>query len=712
MSQQTIPNAASAAAPFQSASLYVGDLLTDLTEGVLFELFNKVGPVASIRVCRDAVTRRSLGYAYVNFHNVQDAERALDTMNFTEIKADPSSAGKPCRIMWSQRDPTLRKTGVGNIFVKNLPPSVDNKMLFDTFSDCGNILSCKVATDDQGVSKGYGYVHFETAEGAREAIDKYNLANFEGHVVSVLPFQGRTARPATFTNLYVKQFPLSFDEAALSDLFATCGEIASVFVSRDAEGKSRGFGFVNFKSQAGAERAVAELHGRQVEDASAPAVVAEDGSSVPATTSLYVNRAQKRADRNRDIKAKLAAKNEENLAKYSGMNLYIKNLDETIQDDYFRDIFSKYGTITSARIMRDAEGNSKGFGFVCYSSAEEATRAVQDQNGKILKSKPLYVALHQRKEVRLEHLRNTYAPRNARFMPQGMGMPFPGNPVYLSPQQLYQQQQQQQRAQQQPFMFPQQGPGGFRPPGGPVRGPMGGAGSPYGNPNLRQFSPQQMGGPQGYPQQFPQGYRGPGPLGGPQGQPQQGGRIIPGMMLPQQQFGRPGGRGPLPPQQPQFQQMQQQQQVGRGGYPSPGRIPQQQPQYLGMPIPPHLQQQQRAAGYKLNPNVRNPQMIPAGVMMQGGGGGVPQGALLPQGHEALDDQVLAAADPQQQKNMIGEKLYPLIHQHQPVLAGKITGMLLEMDNAELLNLIESPDALLHKIDEALNVLQNHKSSDE
>ena len=65
-----------------------------------------------------------------------------------------------------------------------------------------------------------------------------------------------------------------------------------------------------------------------------------------------------------------------------------------------------------------------------------------------------------------------------------------------------------------------------------------------------------------------------------------------------------------------------------------------------------------------------------------------------------------------QKNMIGERLYPLVYVHQPQLAGEITGMLLEMDNAELLNLIESPEALMSKIDEALIVLKNHQSGDE
>merc|ERR1719262_168508 len=65
---------------------------------------------------------------------------------------------------------------------------------------------------------------------------------------------------------------------------------------------------------------------------------------------------------------------------------------------------------------------------------------------------------------------------------------------------------------------------------------------------------------------------------------------------------------------------------------------------------------------------------------------------------------LASAPPGMQKQMLGEKLYAAISRTQPDMAGKITGMMLEMDNSELLILLESPEQLNAKVEEARRVL--------
>merc|ERR1719253_138891 len=134
---------------------------------MLYEVFNAVGPVASIRVCRDSVSRKSLGYAY------------------------------------------------GNIFVKNLDKNIDNKALYDTFSLFGNILSCKVAMDPSGNSKGYGFVHYETDDAGKQAIERVNNMQIGEKQVFVGAFSKSTERdnePKHFTNIYVRNFPADWDE--------------------------------------------------------------------------------------------------------------------------------------------------------------------------------------------------------------------------------------------------------------------------------------------------------------------------------------------------------------------------------------------------------------------------------------------------------------------------------------------------------------------
>jgi polyadenylate-binding protein len=68
-----------------------------------------------------------------------------------------------------------------------------------------------------------------------------------------------------------------------------------------------------------------------------------------------------------------------------------------------------------------------------------------------------------------------------------------------------------------------------------------------------------------------------------------------------------------------------------------------------------------------------------------------------QGQEPLTATMLAAAPPQEQKQMLGERLFPLIQRMYPELAGKITGMLLEIDNSELLHMLEHHESLKAKV---------------
>eukprot|EP00899_Mesostigma_viride_P005612 jgi/Mesvir1/15051/Mv14703-RA.1 len=632
-----------------SASLYVGDLDKEVTEAQLYELFSQVGPVASIRVCRDAVTRRSLGYAYVNFNSQLDehaAERALDSLNYTPVN------GKPIRIMWSLRDPSARKNGVGNIFIKNLHEGIDNKALHDTFSAFGNILSCKVATGEGGKSKGYGFVHFEKAEAAEQAIEKVNGMLLEGLKVYVGKFLKRTdrardGREPQFTNVFVKNLDLSVDNDKLKEMFSKFGEVSNVIVMCDNEGKSKGFGFVNFKDHEAAGRAIDELNGKPV---------GANGKE------LYCGRAQKKAEREASLRAKFEALKQERLQKYQGVNLYVKNLDESIDDEKLRQEFSSCGTISSVKVMRSDKGVSRGFGFVCFSSPEEATKAVSEMNGRMLVGKPLYVALAQRKDVRRAQLEAHYAQRLAMARPPG-GAPMPvyppGTPVFYAPPgavPLGMAAQRQGGLMYQP-MVPRTwrgqapGPQGARPAGGyqPVPGyvqvPIATVQQPQ--------RPQRQG-------------RGGGQFGqGQVGNVQQGG---------QAQGGQAGGKGGA-----QGQRGQGGQAVQGGGRGQGGQAPKRQ----------YAQAAAAAPGPR-------PAPAPAAA--------APAAAAPAPEAEVPLTTALASATPEQQKQMLGERLFPQVQALQGDLAGKITGMLLEMDNSELLLLLDSQEALAAKVDEAVTVL--------
>ncbi|XP_063072523.1 polyadenylate-binding protein 1-like [Engraulis encrasicolus] len=522
-------------------TLYVGDLHPDVTEGLLFEKFSNAGAIRSIRVCREKTTRRSFGYAYVNFHQPADAERALDILNFEEIK------GRPARVMWSQRDPSLRKSGVGNIFVKNLAKSMDSKALCDTFSAFGNILSCKVVSDENG-SKGYGFVHFETQEAAERAIEKMNGMLLDDCRVFVGPFKSRKdyeiergAQAKEFTNVYIKNFGEEMDDERLRQIFGKFGPTLSAKVMVDQRGRSKGFGFVDYKHHKDAQRAVDEMNNKEL-----------NGKLV------YVGRAQKKMQRETELNRKFEQMKQHRTTLSQGINLYVKNLDKGLRDDGLYEIFSPFGTITSAKVMMQG-GRSKGFGFVCFSSPSEATMAVTEMNGRIVTTKPLYVALAQRKDERQAHLTNHYRQRMASVRPQ-------------QPQGL---------------------PDTVRTSG----------------PHPRTFS-------------------------------------------------------------------------------STRRAAAQVP-------------------YMVASQCNTPQTLVHCPGKTPGAASAPTSIIDPACQEPLTTSMLVALDSEEQKQLLGQRLFPLIQAMQPMQAKKITGMLLELDNSELVCMLEYPEFLFSKVDEAVAVLQAH-----
>ena len=171
-----------------------------------------------------------------------------------------------------------------NHLARTAPNVIDTKQLFDTFSTFGNILSCKVCVNSKRESLGYGFVHYETEESARLAIEKVDGKVIAGERVSVSLFKSKQERGGAnkykYTNIYVKNLDGATTKEQLDTFFSKYGTITSSMVSTTKDDKTKAFGFINFQSPEEATAAVeatnnVEFNGRK----------------------LFVGRAQKKEER-------------------------------------------------------------------------------------------------------------------------------------------------------------------------------------------------------------------------------------------------------------------------------------------------------------------------------------------------------------------------------------------------------------------------------
>jgi polyadenylate-binding protein len=369
------------------------------------------------------------------------------------------------------------------------------------------------------------------------------------------------------------------------------------------------------------------------------------------------------------------------------VNLYVRNLDDSIDDEELRKIFGGFGNITSVKVMRDGDkGTSKGFGFVCFSTPEESMRAIQEMNNFLVRSKPLYVALAQKKEQRRQQLA-TQIQRSSDFpmaySPYGFGpqFPYPAPAGYMRYPAMPPPQRQWAR-------MPMQmgGAGSYGPPPQqrgyfPYPQPM----MPYrprpaGAPRTpRPMGPGSQNIPQGQPQNIQRQYRGP-----PSMQQQQ--RYVTQMQPQVQQQQQQQMQIQQIPQAPaQVQQVQQQQIPAAAAVTVALPLPVQAPQAIAPP-PQQQQPQQQQEPQPLPLPLPLPEMAPVSA------------------------EEIAALSAEDLKLEVGERLYAVVAALYPqTKSGKITGMLLEsMDMKELNGLLGDFGSLKTKIDEANAVLEEHQ----
>eukprot|EP00824_Muranothrix_gubernata_P007957 TRINITY_DN2016_c5_g1_i1.p2 TRINITY_DN2016_c5_g1~~TRINITY_DN2016_c5_g1_i1.p2 ORF type:complete len:332 (-),score=69.59 TRINITY_DN2016_c5_g1_i1:37-978(-) len=150
----------------QDATCYVGGIDIKISEELLWELFAQMGPVVNVYIPKDRITGERQGFGFVEFRSEEDADYAIKVLNMIKV------CGKPIRVNKAAQDKKTVDVGA-NLFIGNLDPDVDEKLLYDTFSAFGVIISTpKVMRDPTtGTHKGFGFVSFDAFEASDAAID-------------------------------------------------------------------------------------------------------------------------------------------------------------------------------------------------------------------------------------------------------------------------------------------------------------------------------------------------------------------------------------------------------------------------------------------------------------------------------------------------------------------------------------------------------------
>ena len=370
----------------------------------------------------------------VLFKDNASADNCRKEMNLRKFRK------KSVRIMWEERDTTLRYNTKNNIYIRGIPKTTTPREVYEYFSKFGDIFSCKITEDEFGNHNGYGYITFYKNEDAEKAIEESKGKTIFGvDNLEIVHFQKRNERMInTIENnkekIYINNLPEKYEIAELNNLCGEFGKVETCNIFSDKIGKN--FGIVKFSNENEANEAVNKLNGKEIE---------KDGVKFKLIVQLYQTQFEhKQFLINESLKIHQQKGN---------CHLILKNIPLTVKEEDLEKIFKKFGNITSKRIeknlieKKDEKGKfelvSKGYGFISFETPEEAKKAKEEMDQKFLPgfegwNKPLiieyFMTKNERQLIQNQDMNNYYMnpPFNHKPSPNYIpGIPPIPNPHFI-----------------------------------------------------------------------------------------------------------------------------------------------------------------------------------------------------------------------------------------------------------------------------------------
>ena len=361
--------------------------------------------------------------AKVSFKEHNSANDCRINMNQRTLK------NKSIRIMWEEKDFFQKnKDTKNNLYIKDIPKNKSAREIYDFFLKYGDISSMKMNVDEKGNNNGTAFLSYYSQEDAKKAIEETNGKKIWESDMEV-HYQKSTDKNYNNSDnnlkIYLNNLPDGYSD---QDLTKLCEEFGKIHICNiNKKGKSA---IVKYNSEQEAKNAIEKLNNKVIDNKKIIVKELKENYNynynhnnkhnyLPQNFYYFANNPMPRYEDSLE-----------------NNNLYVKNIPYTVNEEDLRNLFGKFGKITSIKLEKDTDKKdekeatkpilNKGFGYILFEKIEDAKNALMSLNGKNIPgyeswTKPLMIDYFISKEKRQQNLMGN----NPMAYPHGMPGQFP-----------------------------------------------------------------------------------------------------------------------------------------------------------------------------------------------------------------------------------------------------------------------------------------------